>query len=205
MAAKTDHRTVPSWVRYGGLAAILASILEMFTSIFAGTLFPEALEPGTRDALVVGDIVVTYLVLGVVGIAAVYGRYGDELGLAGALGLVAIAVGAVIGIVTVVVTGALAGNLLNVVLVFGGAGLLAVGLWRIRTVPRSAPVLMGLTPVAAVAGIAAFLVAPESSAGLFAFLVVNVVWGLAWIVLGYHLWRSPRRSGVSTAAGSTRT
>lgn len=205
MAAKTERDAVPSWVRYGGLAAILASILEMFTSIFAGALFPEALEPGTRDALVVGDLVVTYLVLGVIGVAAVYGRYGDELGRAGTLGLVAVAAGAVIGIVTVVVTGSFAGNLLNVLLVFGGAALLAVGLWRIPSVPRSAPVLMGLAPVAAVAGIAAFVVAPESSVGPVAFLVVNVVWGLAWIVLGYHLWRSPRRSAVSTAAGSTRT
>lgn len=205
MAAETGRGRMPRWVRYGGLAAILASVLEMSTSAFAGVVFPEALEPGTRDALVVGDLVVTYLVLGVVGVAAVYGGYRTVMGWTGKLGLLSIAVGAVIGIVTTVLTGSVAGNLLNVLLVFGGAALLAVGLWRIRSVPRSVPVLMGLSPVLAVAGVAAFLLAPEGVLGTVAFLAVNVVWGLAWIVLGYHLWRTPRTTADAAPTGTART
>lgn len=205
MATESARGAMPTWVRYGGLAAIVAALLEMFTSAFAGVVFPEALEPGTRDALLVGDLVVTYLVLGVVGVAAVYGGYRAEMGWPGKLGLLSIAVGAVVGIVSVVLTGVIAGNLLNVLLVFGGAALLAVGLWRIPSVPRSAAALMGLAPVLAVAGIAAFLLVPEGALGAVAFLAVNVVWGLAWIVLGYHLWRTPRAAGEAAPTGTART
>lgn len=203
MSAERPDRAVPRWVRYGGLAAVLASVLEFGTSTLVGVVFPEAFEPGTRDALLVGDVVVTYLVLGLVGIAALYGRYGRALGRVGLVGLLSIAVGAVVGIVATLVTGVVAGSLLNVALVFGGAALLAVGLWRLPTVPRAAPVLMGAAPVGVAAGIVAFAVAPE--AGPLLFLLVNAVWGLAWVVIGYHLWRSPRPAGGPAPAEGVRT
>lgn len=205
MVAERRARRVPAWVRYGGLAAILASVLEFGTSTLVGVVFPEAFEPGTRDALLVGDVVVTYLVLGIVGCAALYGRYSRELGRVGLVGLLSIAVGAVVGIVATVVNGVVAGSLLNVALVFGGAAFLAVGLWRLPTVPRAAPVLMGAAPVGVAAGIVAFAVAPEAVAGPLIFLAVNAVWGLAWVVLGYHLWRSPRPPGDPAPAESVRT
>lgn len=205
MAAETDRDAVPAWVRYGGLAAILAAVLETLVSLFVGAVFPEAFEPGTRDALLVGDLVVTYLVLGVVGAVAVYGRYGDALGWIGNLGLLAIALGAVVGVAMVVVTGSVASDLLNLLLVFGGAALLAVGLWRIRSVPRSAAALMGLAPVLVVASIAAALLAPESLVAPVTFVVLSLVWGAAWIVLGYHLWRSPRGTAEATRTGTTET
>lgn len=205
MAAESDRVAVPAWVRYGGLAAILGAILETAVTFSVGALFPEAFEPGTRDALLVGDLVVTYLVLGVVGAVAVYGRYGDALGWTGNLGLLAIAVGAVVGVAVTVLTGIVATDLLNLLLVYGGAALLAVGLWRIPSVPRSAAALMGLSPVLVVAGIVAVLLAPGSLVGPVTFVVLSLVWGAAWIVLGYHLWRSPRGTAGTARTGTTGT
>ena len=184
----TEREPVPSWVRYGGIAAILASILEVLTTLLIELAFPEAFVPGTRDALIVGNVVITYLVLGVVGVAALYARYDDAFGWVGTLGLLSIAVGAVVGIVAVLTTRSIAGGLLNLVLVFGGAALLSVGLWRIATVPRSGALLMGASPVAAVVAIVGFLALPGTFLGPLGFLVLEVVWGAAWIVLGYHLW-----------------
>lgn len=188
MTVEAERTTVPTWVRYGGLAAIIASILEVFTTLFIEVVFPEALVPGTRDALLAADLVITYLILGIIGVAAVYVRYNDSFGWVGNLGLLSITVGALIGIGSILLIGLTAGNLLNFILVFGGAGLLAIGLWRTPTIPRSAAILMGLSPVAALVGIVGFSLAPESLLTLGAFLVLNIVWGGSWIILGYHLW-----------------
>ena len=194
MAVETERSAVPSWVRYGGLAAIVAAVLEILTTLFLEAMFPEAVVPGTRDALLVADIVLTYLILGLVGVAAVYVRYNDSFGWVGNLGLLSIAVGVFVGIGTILLTGSAAGTLLNFVLVFGGAGLLAIGLWRTPTIPRSAAILMGVAPIAAAIGIAGLSISPESLLAIGAFFLLNVVWGGAWIVLGYHIWTdSPPR------------
>lgn len=47
----------------------------MVTSLAIGVAFPEAFTPGTRDEVIVADIVLTYLVLGFVGVAALYAYY----------------------------------------------------------------------------------------------------------------------------------
>lgn len=198
MAVERGRASVPSWVPYGGVAAIAASILEIATTLFIEVVFPEALVPGTRDALLAADVVVTYLVLGIVGVAAVYVRYRADFGWPGTAGLLAIALGALVGIGTVLLVGVVAGSLLNFVLVFGGAGLLAIDLWRVPTIPRSAAVLMGLAPITALAGMVGFALSPESLLALGAFLVLNLAWGGAWIVLGYHLWTE--RTGRNRSA-----
>lgn len=75
MAAETRRAGLPSWTRYGGLVIIVAALLEMVTSLAIGVAFPEAFTPGTRDEVIVADIVLTYLVLGFVGVAALYAYY----------------------------------------------------------------------------------------------------------------------------------
>lgn len=197
MAVETSGRRASQWVRYGGLAAIVAAVLELATTLLLGLLFPEALVPGTADAAVVADLVLTYLVLGIVGVAAVYVRYGDAMGLVGTAGLAAIAVGALVGFASVLLTGSIAGTFLNMVLVLGGAALLAVGLWRTPPIPRSAAVLLGVAPVAAVVGIVGFSATPEGILGPLAYVAFNLTWAGAWIVLGYHLWTD--RGAVGSA------
>lgn len=200
MPTDADHDGVPDWVRYAGLAAIVASGLRLATGALVGLALPKALEPGARDALVVGDVVVTYLVLGLVGVLAVYGRYRARLGPAGNLGLFSIAVGGVLGVATVVVTGSVVVTRRNAMLVYGGAGLLAVGLRRIPTVPRGVSLLLGLTPFGWVAGTVASSLALDGHLGPAAFLAVDAAWAVAWVALGYHLWRSPGdRAGSGTA------
>lgn len=203
MPGDTDPDRVPDWVRYGGLAAIVASVLQLATGAFVGLAFPEALEPGTRDALVVGDVVVTYLVLGLVGVVTVYGRYRARLGLPGNLGLFSIAVGAVLGVATVFLTGSVAVTRPNAMLIYGGAGLLAVGLRRIPSVPRGVPLLLGLSPVVWLVGTVASGLAPDDPLGPAAFLAVEAAWAVAWVALGYHLWRSPGDPAGAEAAEST--
>lgn len=190
MATETSRASAPSWVRYGGLVIVAAALLELVASLTIGVLFPEALVPGTRDAVVVADIVLTYLVLGLVGVAALYVYYRRSFGWIGNLGLLLIAVGIVVGVVTIVLTGSAAGSLLNMALVFGGAALLAVGLWRTPSAPRSATLLMAATPVAALVAIVGFALSPEGLLGPIAYLVLSLVWAGAWIVLGVHLWRA---------------
>lgn len=205
MTADAARDAVAPWVRYGGLATVAAAVLQLATSAFVGLLYPEALERGSRAALVVGDVVVTYLVLGLVGVVAVYGRYRAALGLAGNLGLFAIAVGAVLGVATVVLTGSVALTRRNAMLLYGGAVLLAVGLGRIGSVPRVVPLLLGLTPLLGVVGAVATRLAPGSHLGPAAFLAVDAAWGFAWVALGYHLWRSPEGPATTAPAGSTGT
>lgn len=192
-AIDADRRA--SLVRYGGLVAIAAALLEVLTTTLSEFAF-------TTDAIEVGDVVATYLLLGIVGVAAVYVRYEDEFEWPGKVGLAAIATGAVVGLVSVL-AGSVVGSLLNLVLVFGGAAFLAVGLWRAPSAPRSAAVLMGLAPAFAVVGIAAFSLAPESLLGPVLIVVLNVVWGAAWIVLGYHLWQWPDRRADRPGTDST--
>lgn len=205
MAAEAEREGVPTWVRYGGLAAVLAAVLATVTSLLVATLFPAALDPGTRDALVVGDLVVTYLLLGLLGVVAVYGRYGDALGWTGNLGLFTVAVGAVFGVAATVRYGVGVGTLLQLSLLFGGAALLAVGLRRIQSAPRSAAVLLGLSPVLATVTVVARTLSPGSRLGALAYVLVSLAWGGAWVVLGYHLWRSPAGTARGTATGTTRT
>lgn len=132
-AAGTDRKA--TLVRFGGLVAIAAAVLEMVT-----TALSQFATVG--DAVEIGDVVATYLLLGLVGVAAVYVRYEGEFEAAGKLGLGAIAAGAVVGLATVR-SGSVAASLLNLFLVFVGAALLAVDLWRAPTAPRGAAVLMG--------------------------------------------------------------
>ena len=183
-----------SLVRYGGLVAIVAAVLEMFTT--ALTQFATV-----GDAVEVGDVVATYLLLGIVGVAAVYVRYEAEFELPGTLGLAAIAAGAVIGLATVR-SGSVTASLLNLLLVFGGAALLSIDLWRAPAAPDGAAVLMGLAPVFAVLAVGAFSLAPGSLLGPVLIVALNVVWGAAWIVLGYRLFTEPRPAEVAGGAGS---
>lgn len=90
---------------------IVASILELLTTLGIGVLFPEALEPGSRSAAIVADIVVTYLIPGVIGSSALYVRYRNAFGWIGTVGLGSIAVGAVVGLTSILLTGSVAGNL----------------------------------------------------------------------------------------------
>lgn len=205
MGAESDPDDVPTWVRYGGLSAAAAAVLGAATSLLVTSLFPEALEPGTRGSLVVGDLVVTYLLLGLLGVVAIHGRYADALGLAGNLGLFTVAVGAVFGVAATVLYGVGVGYLLRLSLLFAGAALLAVGLRRIPAVPRSGAVLLGLAPVLAVVAVVARSLSPGSHLGALAYALVSLVWAAAWVVLGYHLWRSPAAAATGTATGTTRT
>lgn len=92
------------------------------------------------------------------------------------------------------------------VLVFGGAALLAVGLWRTPSIPRSAAVLMALTPVAAIVGIVGYAQSPEGLLGLVGYVVLSVVWAAAWVILGYHIWRQkPDRGARPAGTGRTNT
>lgn len=205
MSGEPDPDDVPTWVRYGGLAAVLAAVLAVATSLLVATLFHGSLDPGTRDSLVVGDLVVTYLLLGLLGVVAVHGRYSAALGWTGNLGLFTVAVGGVFGVAATVLYGVGVGNLLQLSLLFGGAALLAVGLRRIPSTPRSAAALLGLAPVLAVVAVAAGALSPESRLGAIAYVLVSLTWGGAWVVLGYHLWRSPDGAATGTTTGTTRT
>lgn len=190
MATRTEQAAAPSWVRYSGIIIVLASLLDLFTNFIAVAVFPEAFIPGTRDAVIVGSLILSYLILGIIGAVALYVYYKDDFGWIGKVGLVSIVIGAGIGVAAIVTTGSLGGSFLNTFLVvFVGAGLLAVGLWRTPSTPRSAALLMGLTPVAAVVGMVGFSQSPESFLGLLGFGVLSLVWNGAWIVLGYHLWQ----------------
>lgn len=190
-AAGTDREA--TLVRFGGLVAIAAAVLEVVT-----TALSQFATVG--DAVEIGDVVATNLLLGLVGVAAVYVRYEGEFEAVGELGLGAIAAGAVVGLATVR-SGSVAASLLNLFPVFGGAALLAVDLWRAPTAPRGAAVLMGLAPVFAVLGVAPFSVAPASLLGPVLIGVLNVVWGAAWIILGSRLFTEPR---PTEAGGGTR-
>lgn len=85
----------------------------------------------------------------------------------------------------------------RLLVVFVEAGLLAVGLWRTPSIPRSAALLMGLTPVAAVVGVVGFSLSTESFLGLLGFVVLSLAWSGAWIILGYHLWHQKPESSVT--------
>lgn len=210
-----DRRTVSGqshrWVGYGGPVIVLASLLELFTILLVGILYPEGVVEGTGEAAIVRNLVLTYLVLGGIGVVVLYVRYRDSFGLVGNLGLYLILLGVVFGITTLLTTGSMAGDLplvgvifgdvitsyvpgalINQFLVFGGAGFLAVGLWRTPTIPTSAAVLMGLTPLAAAVGIVGFSLFPDTVVGPIGFLALTVVWAGAWILLGYHLWTETR-------------
>lgn len=189
MATERRRPAVPSWARYSGLVIIVGAVLELITSFAIGLAFPEAFIPGTRDAAIVADIVLSYLVLGFIGVVALYVYYGDSFGRIGNLGLLSIAVGIVIGVGTILLTGSAVGTLFNMVLVFGGAGLLAIGLWRTPDIPRSAALLMGAAPIAAAVTIVGLSQSPESLLGQVGYLALSLVWAGAWIILGYHLWR----------------
>lgn len=133
-----DRAVVPSWVRYSGIVIILASLLDLFTNFVVVAVFPEAFIPGTRDAVIAGTFVLSYLILGIIGVVALYVYYTDSFGWIGKGGLLSIAIGAGIGVVTIITTGDIGGNFLNFFLVlFVGAGLLAVGLRRIPSIPWS--------------------------------------------------------------------
>lgn len=177
----------PSWVRLTGILVIISAVLEIFTSVFLEIVFPEALVPGTSDAALVTDIVITYLILGLIGVIGLYLLYHDSFGWIGNLGLLAIAIGAIVGIAATLVTAMPTGDLFNWIVVFGGAGLLAGGLWRTPRIPRIAAVLMAVTPIAAGLTIVGLAIAPTSPFTLIAYLTLNVTWGGAWIVIGYHL------------------
>lgn len=207
MASRTTSRASHRWVRYGGPVIVLASVLELLTILLVGIVYPEGVVEGTGDAALVRNLVLTYLVLGGIGVVVLYVRYRDSFGLVGTLGLYLILLGVAFGVATLLTTGSMAGDLplvgvlfgdvittyvpgalVNQFLVFGGAGFLAVGLWRTPTVPTSATVLMGLTPLAAATGIVGFALLPETVLGPIGFLALTVVWAGAWIILGYHLW-----------------
>lgn len=189
MDTRTDPATAPSWVRYSGLVIILAALLDLFTDFVAINMFPDAFVPGTRDAVIVGNFVLSYLILGSLGAVALYVYYENVFGWIGKVGLILIVVGAGIGVVTVLTTGAPGGNLLNLFLVvFVGAGFLAVSLWQTPSIPRSAALLMGVTPVAAAVAVG-FTVFTESFLGILGFVVMSLAWSVAWIILGYHLWQ----------------
>ena len=207
MARRTASRAPHRWVRYGGPVIVLASLLELLTILLVGVLYPEGVVDGTGEATIVRNLVLTYLALGGIGVVVLYVRYRDSFGLIGTLGIYLILLGVAFGVATLLTTGSMAGDLplvgvlfgdvittyvpgalVNQFLVFGGAGFLAVGLWRTPTVPTSAVVLMGLTPLAAATGIVGFALFPDSPVGPIGFLALTVVWAGAWIVLGYHLW-----------------
>lgn len=78
------------------------------------------------EAVEVGDVDVTYLLLGIVAVGAVYVRYEAQFEWTGRPGLGAVAAGAVVGLATVR-SGSVATSLPNLLSVFGGAALLAVG------------------------------------------------------------------------------
>lgn len=207
MANRTTRIGTPSWVRYGGIVVIVAALLELLTILLVGLLYPEGVVAGTGDETIVRTLVLTYLALGGIGVIVLFVRYRDTFGLVGNLGLYLILLGVAFGVATLLTTGSMAGDLplvgvlfgdvittyvpgalVNQFLVFGGAGFLAAGLWRTPTVPTSATVLMGLTPLAAATGIVGFALLPDTVVGPIGFLVLTVVWAGAWIVLGYHLW-----------------
>lgn len=211
MANRTNRRATPSWIRYGGPVIVLASLLELFTILLVGIVYPEGFVEGTGDAALIRTLVLTSLVLGGVGVVFLYVRYRNSFGLVGTLGSYLILLGVAFGVATLLTTGSMAGDLplvgvlfgdvittfvpgalINQFLVFGGAGFLAVGLWRTPTVPTSATVLMGLTPLAAATGIVGFSLLPNTVVGPIGFLVLTVVWAGAWLILGYHLWTERR-------------
>lgn len=197
MATQSEQAAAPSWVRYSGLIIILAALLDLFTDFVAINMFPEAFVPGTRDAFIVGNLVLSYLILGSLGAVVLYVYYADVFGWIGKVGLILIVVGAGVGAATIVTTGAPGGSLLNLFLVvFLGAGLLAVALWRTPSIPRSAALLMGVTPVAAAVAVG-FTEFIESFLGILGFVVMSLAWSGAWIILGYHLWQLKPESSVT--------
>lgn len=165
-------------------------------------MFPDVTVPGTLAALGHVGVGVTFLVLGIVAVGALYVRHKDTLGAVGTAGLLSIGGGTVLGIgITVgMVTGGLA--IVNTLLVIGGAGLLAVSLRRISDTPKSAAYLLGLSFIAFAA-----VLALASGPGVapvvdFALAVVSLgAFSVAWVILGVHLWRdTPTRDTAAVPA-----
>lgn len=184
-----SRRTSSTWVRYAGLVAIVAAVLQ-FLDPFWPFALSDATTPGTTDSLVYAALGTTLFLFAIVGMSALYVRHADSLGLTGKAGLFAMVAGALVAIAFVVGAVGVEFVLLNNVLVVVGSGLLAVSLRRIPEVPRVAAFLLGLMVVATVVGFAAFAAVPAMSETLRFALGMAVItpFSAAWAVLGYHLW-----------------
>jgi hypothetical protein len=76
--ATVDADRKATLVRYGSLVAIAAAVLEVLS-----TTLSEFASVG--DAVELGDVVATYLLFGIAGVAAMYVRSEDEFERAGKL------------------------------------------------------------------------------------------------------------------------
>lgn len=125
-------------------------------------------------------------------VSGLYTRYHPAYGRVDKSGSVLIILGTVIGIAEAVWPSFLDGEvfIVNNLLVFGGGGVLGVALWRINSVPQPAEILLITAFVASLLSMGVLLSLDSANLliQLFAALVVTVLFGLAWIVLGYHLW-----------------
>lgn len=72
MATEPHRKGAPSWVRYSGIVIILASLLALFGNFFAIAVFPEVLVPGTWDVVIVGNLILSYVILGIIGAVTIY-------------------------------------------------------------------------------------------------------------------------------------
>lgn len=183
--------------KWGGIAAMLGGALWALTplrqDVFGGGRFPES--PIFRPFNFVVEVITILLIVGLVALHARHKRTYGRLGTAGvvvifggyALGFVG-GIPAVLfpsdGLRDVIMIGQNLG-FLSMLIAGVGAILLGIALWRARAVPRlGAQLLIIALPVGLPGVIALAAIGFEDSAGL----ALTVLYGGAWIALGYQLW-----------------
>lgn len=194
-------------IRWGGIAAMLGGMLWAITPLrdvfFGGGATPD--HPVFRPYNVVLVLVAVLLIMGLVGLRARYrGTYrrlgkagvvltfgGYALILAGSTPAVLLHPDGSFGLIRAGQDLGFFGSLVASV----GAIFLGIALLRTQAAPRAAALLLIVTLPVGLAGI--FVI---SSLGLvsIAGLAITVPYGVAWVILGNHLWSS---AGESITAG----
>lgn len=182
-------------IRWGGAVAILAG--AFWAVIPLRNLLYDTHTPGTLTYTVdyIPNIAVWLGLL--IGLGAVYSYSQRSLGLIGKIGVLVSGLGMlamsgglfydfVLYLTQQRVTSGDVGFLVTIAVVYPGAILLGVGLWRSGVVPRTGP---GLLVSALPVGLATALALENLGVTApFTGLPITVLYGVGWMVLGYHLW-----------------
>jgi drug/metabolite transporter (DMT)-like permease len=175
-SARLWHRTLTTLssknlIRWGGLAAVLAGVLQAVAS-----LWPSA-EPTVTLELYY--LLVDLLIL--FGILGVYGFLGERSGVTGFLGFLFGVVGTAIIVGPDGELGGVDMYAVGSAVLAVGLVLLAVGSWKARMLPYWVPVLWVLTAVLGFVGAGV-----EGLASLF--VVSGVTFGLSFVGAGVRVW-----------------
>lgn len=189
------------WIRFGGLAAVLGGIVAVANALtlFAG-LQPEAGSIGDQLAAIMAALIAVGLVAFYAGERGWFGRLA-YLGMALlAIGLVPMALGsAAIGWVPSAGETFFVAYLLGLLVALLGAIVLGIAMLRSDAVPRAAAwLLIAALPV----GLPATIGYTLATMGVIDHVWVGpeLLFGLAWVVIGYSLWNRRTAPVVEEAA-----